>query len=454
MRQTVNPTTGKILKTYPEMSTEEVSTIINNAHNAYLSWRHTSFTERAQVLKNTAKLLRERKKDYAKLMALEMGKPITSGQGEIEKCAWVCEYYADNAEKFLTPRIIKTEMYLSKVCYQPRGIVFAIMPWNFPFWQVFRFACPTLMAGNTGLLAHAPISTGTALAIEELFKDAGCPKDVFRSLIISIEESARVIANPKVTAVTLTGSERAGKAVASEAGQNLKKVVLELGGSDPYLILKDADLEQAAEACVASRMSNTGQVCIAAKRLLVVDEIREPFEKLIVEKTARYQMGDPLDEKTNFGPMARFDLREQLHKQIEKTITEGAELVCGGHIPEGEGFFYPPTILRNVKPTMTACKEELFGPVITIIPVKDEAEAIKLANATQYGLAGAVFTKDTARGEKIATEMIEAGSVSVNTFVASDPRLPFGGIKLSGFGRELAEEGIREFVNVKTVSIK
>ena len=452
--QTINPATGEVIKTYEEMPDNEVETIIDHTHSVYEEWRHTSFAERAEKMRKLAQLLKDNKEEYGKIMTLEMGKPITAAMAEIEKCAWVCEYYAQTAEEHLQDRVIKTEKTKSKVCYRPRGIVFAIMPWNFPFWQVFRFLCPTLMAGNAGLLSHAPISTGTVLAIEELTVKAGFPQGLFKSLIVNNDGSAKVIGNEKVTAVTITGSEGAGKAVATEAGQHLKKVVLELGGSDPYVILDDADLDQAAEACVTSRLLNTGQVCIAAKRLIVVEKVLKDFEKLVIEKSKRYQMGDPLDPNTNFGPMAREDLRAKLQEQVDRSIQEGAELVTGGQIPDGKGFFYPVTILKNVKDTMVPFKEELFGPVIAIIPALDEIEALKMANDTPYGLAGAVFTQDTERGEKIATDLIEAGSVAVNCFVGSDPRLPFGGIKLSGFGRELSEEGIREFVNVKTVSVE
>lgn len=452
--QTINATTGEVIKTYEEMSIDEVSKLIDGTHQAFLEWKNTSFAERAEKMLKIAELLKANKEKLAKIMSEEMGKPIAAGIGEIVKCSWVCEYYAENAEMLLQDRIIKTEKLKTKVCYRPRGIVFAIMPWNFPFWQVFRFLCPTLMAGNAGLLSHAPISTGTAIAIDELTTEAGFPKELFRSLVISTDEAARVIANTKVTAVTLTGSERAGMAVASEAGNSLKKVVLELGGSDPYLILHDADLEQAATACVASRLANTGQVCIAAKRLIIVESVLEEFEKLVVEKASAYKMGDPLDEKTNFGPMARADLREGVHKQVLKSIEEGAELVCGGEIPEGPGNFYPVTILRNVTPEMTPFKEEIFGPVIAFIPAKDEEQAIQMANDSPYGLAGGVFTKDLERGEHIATNLIDAGATAVNNFVGSDPRVPFGGIKLSGFGRELSAEGIREFVNTKSVCIE
>jgi len=452
--QTINPATGELIHDYPEMSGAEVASIIDTTHAVYEAWRRTGFDERAQKMRKLADLCRAKKREMAELMANEMGKPITQGMAEAEKCAWACEYYAENSQAHLADRLIKTEKLKSKVSYRPRGIVFAIMPWNFPFWQVFRFLCPCLMAGNAGLLSHAPISTGTSLMIEAMVEEAGFPKNLFRSLIVNNDVAAEVIGNTNVTAVTLTGSERAGKAVASEAGQHLKKVVLELGGSDPYVILHDADLEKAATACVRSRLSNTGQVCIAAKRLIVVESVLEKFERLVIEKAKAYQMGDPLDEKTNFGPMARADLREQLHKQVQTAIKEGAQLVMGGEMPEGVGFYYPVTVLCNVTPDMTPFKEELFGPVIAIIPAKDEDEALRMANETPYGLAGAVFTQDLERGEHIATNVIESGCVAVNNFVGSDPRLPFGGIKLSGFGRELSEEGIREFVNVKTVCVE
>ncbi len=451
--QTINPATGEVIETYDLMSLSELDSTINKTHNAYLSWKSTSFSQRSEKMLKMAQVLRDKAQECALVITNEMGKPLSQSLAEVEKCAWLCEHYAESAEGYLEDRIIKTEKLKTKVAYRPRGIVFAIMPWNFPFWQVFRFICPSLMAGNGGLLSHAPISTGTSLKIEQIVKEAGFPDNLFRSLIIDNDLSAKVIANDKVTGVTLTGSDRAGRAVASEAGQNLKKVVLELGGSDPYLILEDADLDQAATACVNSRLNNSGQVCIAAKRIIVVKSVKEEFDKLIIEKAKNFKMGNPLDEGVNFGPMARADLRDNLHDQVRRSIEEGAELVLGGELPGGDGFFYPPTVLNNVTQDMTACKEELFGPVITLIEAEDEASAIKMANDTDFGLAGAVFTKDLEKGERIATDIIESGSVAVNNFVASDPRVPFGGIGISGFGRELSEEGIREFVNIKSVSI-
>ena len=400
-----------------------------------------------------ANLLREKQDVYAKLMSCEMGKPITSGKAEIEKCAWVCEHYAEHAETYLASHEVQIDKKKSFVCYQPLGIVFAIMPWNFPFWQVFRFAVPTIMAGNAAILKHAPISTGTGNAIAELFMEAGFPEYLFQHFILDNDMAATVIAHEKIVAVTLTGSERAGSIVAANAAKHVKKAVLELGGNDPYVVLSDADLDLAANCIVTSRLNNTGQVCIAAKRIIAVQEIEDALTAKIVKLTKEYQLGDPLDPKTKLGPMAREDLREGLHQQVLASVKKGARVLLGGDIPKRKGYYYPPTILTNVCPGMPAFDEELFGPVIAIIKAKDESEAIALANQSQYGLGAAVFTRDLARGEQIATHEIEVGCCFVNGFVASDPRLPFGGIKHSGFGRELAREGILEFVNVKTVVV-
>ncbi len=452
--ETVNPATGKSIKMYTEMSDKEVVNIIDASHTAFLKWRELDFSQRASPMYKLAEILRHGKKEFATLMANEMGKPLAQGQAEIEKCATVCEHYAKNAADYLKPRIIKTEMSKSYVTYQPMGVIFAIMPWNFPFWQVFRFVAPTIMAGNSAILKHAPISTGTALAIENMFVDAGFLDNLFRTLIISDANAGKVISNTKVMAVTLTGSTRAGKIVGAEAAKELKKSVLELGGSDPYLILEDADLEVAAEACVTSRMNNTGQSCIAAKRLITVNSIQQAFLNLLQEKIKRYKIGNPLDEKINCGPLARRDIRDKVHEQVQNSIDKGAKLIIGGTIPSQDGFYYPPTIIMNVKKGMPAYDEEIFGPVLALINAKDEQEAITIANDTAYGLGAAIFTKDIQRGEKIAAEIIQSGTCVINTFVASDPRLPFGGIKNSGYGRELSAEGIRSFVNVKTINIK
>jgi len=452
--QTINPATGKAIQTYEIFSEKTIQGILEKTHEAYQQWRTTTFSERKEKLLNLAEVIKNRKEEIATLITSEMGKPIQDARGEIDKCVWAATYYAENAENLLKDRVIDTgDEKKTKVCYRPLGIVFAIMPWNFPLWQVFRFLCPTMMAGNAALLSHANISTGLSLLIDEMTTEAGYPEHLFRSLIITNEQAASVIAHRYVSGVTLTGSGRAGSAVASVAGKHLKKVVLELGGSDPYLILEDADIDKAAATCVASRMKVTGQVCIAAKRLIVVESVREAFEQKVMEKIQAYKMGDPLSDETNFGPMAREDLRETLHEQVQTTMAEGAELLLGGEIPEGPGFYYPPTVLRNVTSDMLPFREELFGPVVVIIPAKDEAHAIKLANQTAYGLAAGVFTEDVEKGERIATELIEAGSVAVNSFVSSDPRVPFGGIKSSGFGRELSAEGIHEFVNIKSILV-
>ncbi len=451
--QTRNPATEKVIASYPLFTMEQIDHLIISAHDAFQVWRRTDFSLRRQLMLKLAKLLRQRQDEFARLITCEMGKPITAGKAEIEKCAWVCEHYAENAASYLTPKVIKTEYKKNIISYQPLGVVFAIMPWNFPFWQVFRFAAPTIMAGNAGILKHAPISTGTGNAIAEVFLEAGFPLHLFQHFILNNDQAAGVIAHDKIVAVTLTGSENAGSIVAANAASHLKKAVLELGGNDPYLVLADADLSLAANCIVTSRLNNCGQVCIAAKRVIVVKEIAVELTDKVNHLVKQYKMGDPLDPATILGPMAREDLRSQLHQQIQVSLAKGATLLVGGEIPRQRGYYYPPTILLNVSPGMPAFDEELFGPVISIIIAEDEAHAIQLANQSRYGLGGAVFTRDLARGERIATQEIEVGSCFVNSLVTSDPRLPFGGIKRSGFGRELAQEGILEFMNIKTVSI-
>lgn len=451
---TINPATGEIIRHYEEMSAEKTIHIIEASHQAYLSWREYTIAERAEPIRKLADLLVEHKHNYAVLMATEMGKPLAQGEAEIEKCAGLCRHYAEHAEAYLQPQVIKTEMTKSYVMFEPLGLVLGIMPWNFPFWQVFRFAVPTMMAGNGALLKHASISTGTALAIEKLFKDAGCPDNIFRTLIISKEMVTDVMAHPVVASVTFTGSVAAGRTIAAEAGRALKKIVLELGGSDPYVILEDADIELAVNACVTSRMSNAGQSCISPKRLIVVDAVREKFVNLLQEKVTGYVMGNPLEPSVKIGPMASEDLRDHLHQQVEECVAKGAKLIRGGHIPEMPGFYYPPTILTNITKGMPAYQDELFGPVFAVINAANEEKALTIANDTAYGLGAGVFTKDLTRGEKIAAKILQAGTCVVNTFVASDSRLPFGGIKNSGYGRELAREGMLSFVNIKTVNIK
>jgi succinate-semialdehyde dehydrogenase/glutarate-semialdehyde dehydrogenase len=386
-------------------------------------------------------------------MATEMGKPLKQGAAEVEKCALGCDYYADNAEAHLAPETIKTENSKSYVAFEPLGVVLAVMPWNFPLWQVYRFAAPALMAGNVGVLKHASNVPGCALVIEEIFTQAGFPEGAFRTLLIANKQVQAVIEHPLVRAVTLTGSTAAGKTVAAQAAAVLKKTVLELGGSDPYVVLEDADLDHAVQTCVNSRLINSGQSCIAAKRFIVVEPVLAAFTDRFVALMKTKKVGDPFIEGTDVGPQARRDLRDDLHKQVIASIERGATLLLGGEVPPGKGAYYPATVLADVKPGMPAYDEELFGPVAAIIGAKDEEEAVRIANDTIFGLGAAVFTKDANRGERIAREL-EAGATFVNSSVASDPRLPFGGIKESGYGRELGSYGIKEFVNVKTVCVK
>lgn len=454
MMLSVNPANSKIIKEYPEYSDEKVAEVIERAETGFEIWRDTSFKKRSRLMKNAAEVLRKRKNELAKLMTSEMGKPILQSYAEVEKCAWVCDYYSENAEKFLEDEIVKTDASRSFITFQPLGVILAIMPWNFPFWQVFRFAAPGLMAGNTGILKHSSNVSGCALAIENVFTDAGFPRGVFTTVLVNSKKVERIIYNKSIKGVTLTGSTPAGISVATAAVKVLKKVVLELGGSDPYIILEDADLELAAETCATARLLNGGQSCIAAKRFIVVEAVYDEFVKLFYERMKARKMGDPMDEENDIGPQAREDLRNELHQQVMLSKELGAEIILGGEIPEREGAFYPPTILTNVTKGMPAYHEELFGPVASVIKVKDEAEAIKTANDTVFGLGAAVFTKETKRGEEIAKNKLEAGSCFVNAFVKSDPRLPFGGIKESGFGRELSLYGIKEFINIKTVYIK
>ncbi|MEO5910070.1 MAG: NAD-dependent succinate-semialdehyde dehydrogenase [Pelobium sp.] len=452
--KSINPFDGKTIKTYKEHTLKESNKKIEQTHEAWLKWKNTSFKERASLMNNLVKVLTSKKEELAKLMTEEMGKPYKAGITEAEKCALVCEYYAENAAAFLKDQEVKTEARKSFVAFQPIGVVLAIMPWNFPFWQVFRFLAPGLMAGNCGILKHASNVSGCALAIEDMVKEAGFPYHVFQTLLVSGKNVGPIIENPFIKAVTLTGSTAAGKMVAEKAGSVLKKCVLELGGSDPYIILEDADLDKAAEACVNSRMINNGQSCIAAKRFIVVKSVEKEFTQLFKEKMMAKVMGDPMDNSTDLGPQARTDLRDELHEQVKESMKKGAKCILGGEIPEGKGAFYPATILTQVNKGMPAYDDELFGPVASIISAKDEKDAIRIANDSVFGLGSAVFTQDLQKGERIAKEELQAGSAFVNDFVKSDPRLPFGGINQSGFGRELGTFGIHEFVNIKTVYIK
>jgi succinate-semialdehyde dehydrogenase/glutarate-semialdehyde dehydrogenase len=449
----VNPATGQKIKTYDEMTPDQVSAAVAQAHEAWKIWRKTSFADRGRLMKRAGEILRQRKDEFARLMAIEMGKPLKQGVAETEKCAWACDYYADHAEAHLAPEMIKTDASKSYVAFEPLGVVLAVMPWNFPLWQVFRFAAPALMAGNAAVLKHASNVPGCALVIEEVFNQAGFPKDVFRTLLIGSSQVKAVIEHPLVRAVTLTGSTPAGKAVAAQAGAVVKKAVLELGGSDPYIILEDADLDLAVQTCVASRLINSGQSCVNAKRFVVVEPQLAAFTERFVAAMKTKKIGDPLADGTDVGPQARFDLRDDLHKQVVESVRKGAKLLLGGEIPPGTGAYYPPTVLAEVRPGMPAYDEELFGPVAAIVKAADERDAVRIANDSIFGLGAAVFTKDMARGERL-TRDLEAGCTFVNGLVASDPRLPFGGIKESGYGRELGSYGIKEFVNTKTVYIK
>ncbi len=449
-----NPAKGELNRSYPAHQLDEVDQILDDSVLAFNGWKRTSFEERALLLKNAANILRNKKEGLAFTITIEMGKHIREARAEIEKCAQVCDYYAENGAFFLASESIETDASQSYVSYQPLGPVLAIMPWNFPFWQVFRFAAPTLMGGNTGLLKHASNVPGCAVAIEEVFAEAGFPETVFRTLLVSSSKIDMVIKDKRVKAVTLTGSTPAGKSVAVLSGKYLKKTVLELGGSDPYLILEDADLDIAVEACVSGRLLNAGQSCIGAKRFIAVDSVYNRFEEMFTERMKQATYGDPFDDSVTFGPLARNSLREELHVQVDRSVEKGAILLTGGEIPDIDGCFYPSTVLSGVKPGMPAYHDELFGPVASLIRVKDEKEAIKIANDTSFGLGAAVFTQDIDRGRQIAEFELEAGSCFVNDFVRSDPRLPFGGIKGSGYGRELSYFGMKEFQNAKTIYIK
>jgi succinate-semialdehyde dehydrogenase/glutarate-semialdehyde dehydrogenase len=451
--QSINPTTGEPFATYEEWPTEEAQDVIGKVHRDYLAWRRTGFEHRASLMRNAAEILNKKAREYAQLMAEEMGKPLQDGVAEAEKCAQACEFFADNAENFLTRHPVWTEARRTFVAFNPIGVVLAVMPWNFPFWQVFRFAAPSLMAGNAALLKHASNVPGCALAIEQIFRDSGFPENLLRTLMITSKQVEAVIEHPLVRAVTLTGSGAAGRAVASKAGAMLKKTVLELGGSDPYLVLEDADTDSAAAICARGRLLNSGQSCIAAKRFIVVEKARPAFEKRFVELMSQTKMGDPFEHGTEIGPLARHDLRDALHRQVVASVGKGARLLLGGIVPNHPGAYYPPTVLTDVRKGMPAYEEELFGPVAAIIPTRSETEAIAVANDTPFGLGGAVITRDLARGERIAEFEIESGMVFVNDNVRSDPRVPFGGIKESGYGRELSCYGIREFVNIKTVMV-
>src|SRR5687768_5642071 len=448
----LNPATSKTLKTYNSWDSRHLAAALEQASEAQRIWAQTAFPQRAEHMHRAALLLHERVHHYAALIAVEMGKPVREGRAEVEKCALVCDYYAVHAEHFLQPEAIQTGAGKSYVCYEPMGVVLGVMPWNFPFFQVIRFAAPTLMAGNACVLKHASNVPQCALALQQLFADAGFPPYLFTTLMIDAADVAEAIACHHVQAVTLTGSEHAGREIASHAGRHLKKCMLELGGSDAFIVLRDADLDLAADFAVRSRFQNCGQSCIAAKRIIPVAEIADEFVPLFIKKAAELKMGDPMDETTQIGPMARLDLREDLHQQVADSIAQGAQPVLGCEPVRGAGAFYPPSALDRVTAKTRAYHEELFGPVAAIIRARDEEDAVRIANDTRFGLGSSIWSRDLERAEKIAGQ-IQAGSSFINGMVRSDPRLPFGGTKASGFGRELSYHGIREFVNIKTVWI-
>lgn len=447
----IDPHTGREVRSFPVHEAGQVRAALERSTRAFAEWKRTPFAARAVVLRRAGVLLRDGASDHARLMAEEMGKPVGAGRAEAEKCAWACDWYAEHAERLLADEPADTEAAKSYVAYRPLGPVLAIMPWNFPYWQVFRFAAPALMAGNTVLLKHASSVPGCALALERVLAEAGLPDGCFQSLFLTNRQAGSVIRSRHVSAVTLTGSVRAGRAVAKQAGARIKKTVLELGGSDPYLVFDDADVEAAAATCVQSRLVNSGQSCIAAKRFIVVEPVRARFTEAVVEAMRSARMGNPLDETTTVGPQAREDLRVGLHEQVTASVAQGARLLLGGTVPSGPGWYYPPTVLADVRRGMKAYHEELFGPVASILAARDRGHAVRLANDTSFGLGAAVFTADLEEGERIAREELNAGCCFVNTFVRSDPRVPFGGVMDSGYGRELGRHGILEFVNAKTV---
>jgi succinate-semialdehyde dehydrogenase/glutarate-semialdehyde dehydrogenase len=454
MLRSINPATGELVAEFAPHSPSEINEAVAAAHAAFEHWRRIPLAARAEKLRALAKMLRQQRDHCARLASEEMGKPITEALAEIEKCAWVCEYYAEHGPAMLADEPVKTEARESFITFQPLGVVLAVMPWNFPFWQFFRAAAPILLGGNALVLKHASNVPRCALAIEHLFREAAWPADLVRVILAGPEGAGAALAHELVCGVTLTGSAAAGAQVAAQAGSVLKKCVMELGGSDPYLILEDADLAHAAKLCAQSRCNNAGQTCIAAKRFIVIESVRAEFEEKLLAELRAYAPGHPLDPATKLGPLARAEGRAALQKQVDASIATGAQLRLGGSPTPGPGNFYPPTLLTGVQPGMAAFDEETFGPVAAVISAPDEAAAVALANRHQYGLGAAVFTRDLARGRRLARTELAAGFCCVNDFVKSDPRLPFGGVKQSGYGRELGLFGAREFVNIKSVVMR
>ena len=448
----INPATGAEIATFEPHDDTYVDRALSAAAKAQKTWRNVPVEERVTLLTSMARVLRAGKSRYAALITDEMGKPIAEAEAEIEKCAYNCDFYAEHAAAYLADEPVPSNASESVVVFDPLGVVLAIMPWNYPFWQFFRFAAPAFAAGNGAILKHANNVPQSALAIEEVMKEAGCPEGLFATLLIEPSKVAGIIADDRIAAITLTGSTEVGAIVAAQAGKALKKQVLELGGSDPFIVLADADLEEAAAVAVKARYVNVGQSCVNAKRFIVEESIADRFVELFCAGVARLKVGDPRERDTNIGPMARENLMRGLHAQVEKTLAAGAELKAGGTPLAGPGFFYPPTVLDHVTPDMVAFREETFGPVAAIVRARDADDAVRLANQTEFGLGSAIWTKDVGRAKRLARD-IEAGAVFINGMVASDPRYPFGGIKRSGYGRELGVYGIREFVNIKTVWI-
>jgi succinate-semialdehyde dehydrogenase/glutarate-semialdehyde dehydrogenase len=450
MQKSINPFDQTLLAEFPLLDEKGIQSVLSKSNLAYMSWRKSTFSSRRELMKKADEVLRKHKEEYAKIISLEMGKSIHESRSEVEKCAAGCAYFADNAESFLADEYIKTEGRKSFVAYQPTGSILAIMPWNFPFWQVFRFAAPALMAGNTGILKHSSNVPQCSKLIEKVFLEAGFPENVFQSIHIDNNDIEKIISSDYIHGVALTGSEKAGSTVAALTGKHIKRTVLELGGSDPFIVLKDANLEKAVKVATQSRMQNAGQSCIAAKRFIVVREIRDAFVEKFKTSIEALRQGNPLDENVTTGPMARIDLAEELEQQVQRSVAMGARLLTGA---QREKSNFRPALLDGVKKGMPASEEETFGPVAAVISVEDESEAVQVANDNRYGLGASVWTTDVERGEFIARQ-IESGSVFVNSLMRSDSRLPFGGIKKSGFGRELASVGIREFVNVKTIFVE
>ena len=448
----INPSTNQEIASYNEYSDSKVSDIIQSVDLSQSSWNKVSLEFRLDCLKEMIGVLKDGKIEYSRLMADEMGKPISQAEGEIDKCIWLCEYYFENAAQFLEDKIIDDNAQKYIITIQPLGIILGIMPWNFPFWQVFRFAIPTIIAGNGAILKHASNVQGCAFAIESCFKKAGFPGDIFRNVSVSGKNIETVIKDSRIAAVTITGSTPVGRSVAKVAGEYLKKTVLELGGSDPYIILDDADINKTVNACINGRILNAGQSCISAKRIIATKPVYASILDKLKDMLPKKIMGDPRDN-VDIGPMVSLSARDEVHMQVTSSINSGASLILGGYIPQLEGAFYPITLIAGVKPGMVAFDEEIFGPVFSLIMAENEENAIDLANNTPFGLGAAIFTEDTVKGENIAKTRINAGACFVNDFVKSDPRVPFGGVKESGYGRELSINGMMEFVNIKTVAI-